>query len=731
MKNRLYIIILTIGFLVSFMSFSKADRDLDSLFNELDKLVTDSSRIELYNDLSWDYCFSEPHKAIEYAFKAYNLSSKNNLPNEKADALTNMANAFYFLSRYDTALHMYEKSLKIKLEINDLESAGSILNNIGMIQDIKGNYKASLDSYKKALKMKEETNDNPGYIKVLNNIGVLYQMNNKYEFALDAYHKCLTLKEYATPSALSDIYSNIGLIYYEYADTADTFLKSEYFSLSLNYHKKALRIRKENELYYGMSLSYTNIGNLFAHIQEYQKAIEFYKKSINIQEDIQDINGLALNYHNLGSMYNNQQQYSRALKMLYKSLERCKEIENLDYIVDNYKILSKVYENVGALNKALKYSRKYSQLKDSITNVEALKQMQNFEAKFKTKEKELELVKKQEELKSSQLGKTRIIVISLVILVIVIIFFTTILQRSYKTIKKANRLLHSHNDAIKSKNDQIGKHKKEIEEKNKVLTQTHKLLSLRNKEITDSLRYAQNIQEAILPADEKILRFLPKSFIMYIPKDYVSGDFYWVDHNWERTYFAVADCTGHGVPGAFMSIVGHNLLNSAVNEHYIHKPADILEYISKEFKKSIKRNNDNCVFKAGMEIGVCNFDPKNMILEFAGAFHSLIHIRDKEVKKIKGDLIPIGKDSETEGDFTSHQINLQTGDMIYLFTDGFSDQFGGGDKRKFMRKRLINLFNEISHLQPSQQKQKLEEAYYNWKGDNQQVDDILVFGIKI
>lgn len=708
-----------------------SNKTLDSLFTELDKLVTDSVKIELYNDLSWEFNSSDPNKSLEYAHKAFKLSAKSNYLFGEAEAYNNFGNAFYFLSYFDTAVYFYNKSLTIREAIGDLKGASSTLSNLGTIYDIKGEYETAIAKFSKALELKEQIADTAGKINVLSNIGVMYMVLSQHETALEYFHKCLQYENNADTYTLANIYSNIGLIYYDYADTTKGLLKNEYFEVSLSYNNKAIMLRDSIKDYYGLSISYTNAANLYAHFKNYNKAIEFYNYSIEMQKDIEDINGLALNLHNLGRMYLNLKNFKEAIAKVQESQDISLKIGNTDFIKDNYKVFSEIYEIQGDLKKSLGYYKQYTSIKDSLLNLEAIKQLKKLKIGFKAQEAELKLLKKEEELKNSQLSKNKITNLGLILLVIISIVFAFILHGSLKRNKKTNVLLRKQNGEIREQRNQISSQKEEIENKNTILNETYQLLALKNKDITDSLKYARNIQEAILPDNNHVKKLLPKSFILFLPKDYVSGDFYWVEENWGKVFFAAADCTGHGVPGAFMSIVGYNLINKAITDQYLFKPSDILAYISKGFQISLSKHSKEYFLKAGMDIALCSLDKKQMTLEYSGAFNSLYIVRNGELIQYKADLYPIGRELEPKENYTNHVVQLQKNDMIYIFSDGFSDQFGGPHDRKFMTKRMKSALLAIYHLPPEQQKDRLEEIFYKWKKGNDQIDDVLVFGVRI
>jgi len=253
------------------------------------------------------------------------------------------------------------------------------------------------------------------------------------------------------------------------------------------------------------------------------------------------------------------------------------------------------------------------------------------------------------------------------------------------------------------------------------------------KQVTDSIRYAKRIQEAILPPDNFVRKLMPDSFVLYKPKDIVSGDFYWFDQVADKIFFATVDCTGHGVPGAFMSIVGHNLLKQIMNTKHYLQPAKILDELNKGVRETLhQRNFEDSATKDGMDIIICSFDKSNYELEFAAAFNPLLLIRNKELSEIKGNKFSVGIYLEKETrSFTNHKLQMQKGDVIYIFSDGYADQFGGPRGKKFMQSQLRNLLLDIHQKPMPEQKRILDQTLEHWRGNEDQVDDILVMGFRI
>lgn len=290
-----------------------------------------------------------------------------------------------------------------------------------------------------------------------------------------------------------------------------------------------------------------------------------------------------------------------------------------------------------------------------------------------------------------------------------ILLLTFLIMRSHNKQVKNQRLLKKRNDDISFKN---------------------KVISHKNKEILDSITYAKRIQSAILPPERLVKSYLDNSFILYIPKDIVAGDFYWMEHIGDRILFAAADCTGHGVPGAMVSVMCHNALNRCVKEFGLTEPAAILDktraILLDEFSKSEDNMND------GMDISLCSFDRNTRKLEWAGANNPLwIISQDKNsIREIKPDKQPIGRHHKATN-FTPHSMELQKGDTLYIFTDGLQDQFGGSKGKKFKPTRLRELLLSITHLPMQTQRQKIKDAFTDWKGEHEQVDDICIVAVQV
>jgi len=277
--------------------------------------------------------------------------------------------------------------------------------------------------------------------------------------------------------------------------------------------------------------------------------------------------------------------------------------------------------------------------------------------------------------------------------------------------------------------------KEKVESINKEVIEQKTIIEHKNVEITDSIKYAKNIQEALLPNLSNIHSLFGQSFVLYMPKDIVSGDFYWFARNGDTRFIAAVDCTGHGVPGAFMSIVGNTLLNEIVNEKKITRPGDILLELHKGVKIALNQNAQEFERRDGMDITLCAFRDHSKEVEYAGANRPLwIYRKNRnyELEIIKASKFPIGGlELEEHRVYENHVITVEEGDCLYLFSDGYADQFGGPKGKKFMLTNLQKTIRDMVELPMPQQKQKLEQTFVNWKLDTEQIDDVLVIGIRI
>lgn len=277
---------------------------------------------------------------------------------------------------------------------------------------------------------------------------------------------------------------------------------------------------------------------------------------------------------------------------------------------------------------------------------------------------------------------------------------------------------------VKERTEEVVKQKDEIETQNKRLEELYK-------DVTDSIRYAKRLQYSILPPEEKVAAICPNSFVLFKPKDIVSGDFHWFEQMDGKSYCAAVDCTGHGVPGAFMSLVGANGLNAAVREHHTADPGKILDELNNFVAEALNRHSEDNAVRDGMDLSLIAINYKTLELEFAGAYNPIYIVREGQFHVLTADKFAIGSFDPGSKKYSTQNFQLQKGDQIYLFSDGYADQFGGTKGKKFLYKPFREELLRVHKLDSVQQRIELNKTLVKWQGDYAQVDDILVIGIRI
>ena len=554
---------------------------------------------------------------------------------------------------------------------------------------------------------------------------------------------------------MTDAYNNIGNIHTENGD----------YALALEFYFKSLKIREEIGDKKGMAMSYGNIGVIHWYKGDYDKALEFYFKGVKINEEIGDKQGMAVSYNNIGDLYLKQNKPEEARKQSLKSLGIAEAIGSKDDIMNAYLLLAICDSTTGNFKSAYQYHKLYSSIKDSIFNEKSNKQLIEMQTKYESEKKdnEIKLLNKDKEtqarISAEENRRKNVIIGSVISGLLLVVLFAGFIFRSLRFTKKQKQIIEVQKLDVEQKNVQVEKQKHIIEEK--------------NKDITDSITYARRIQRAMLPHRRDIWAAFPNSFVLFKPKDIVSGDFYFFhyvvaennnsaslrgtkqSHNEEiaspaarndvvrenselrtpdsQLFIAAADCTGHGVPGAFMSLIGAEKLKDAVSQSA--DTSHILNLLNRGIKTSLRQSDSIESTRDGMDIALvkCMMEEGKWKMEYAGANRPLWIIRkgQKEVEEIKATKKAIGGLTEDDQHFDTHEIKLQQGDTFYIFTDGYADTFGGQDKKKLMTKKLKEILLEIQNKTMKEQEKHLDNFVENWKAGTEQVDDILVIGVRL
>ncbi len=682
---------------------------VDSLENLLKTAKEDTTKVNILCQLSHEYLNKNPGKALEYGKQGLTLGKK--------------------------------------LKFN--QGIAHCLNTIGNVHRIKGDYQKALNFYLQALKIEEESNNSLRIAKIHNNIGAVYFYQEDFTKTIDYFHKSLkVLEQLGDKKSMAASFNNIGAVY--------NIQKKH--KKALEYFFRAYEIAKKINDKKGISVYLTSIGGVYIEFEDYDKALEYLLKALIIKEELNAKKSILYNYSAIGQLYLRRQQYEYAIEYYNMTLKLSRELNIKEGIKSAYDGFSKIYANKGDYKKAYEYYQLYSEIKDSLFNEEGSKQIAEMQTKYETekKEKRIELLQKDKELQATELKKNRIMLLSFAGGFLLVLVFSFLLYNRFRVIRKQKNIIQEQKTIVDEK----------------------------NKDITESIRYAKSIQSAILPEEEQLKDFFPESFIYFKPKDIVSGDFYFFSEVRGNIIITVCDCTGHGVPGALMSMIGNSLLNEIVNDKSITKAGEVLNQLKEGVIKALGQTGISGETSDGMDMAFCCLTPQpplrrrgraqphkspSYTLQYAGAYNPLYIVRQgivnsnfslnqnikfyednlAEIKadlsavtegvknekhilyEVKADRQPIAYLEGKNKPFTTNEIQLKKGDTIYIFSDGYTDQFGGPENKKFSSKQFKDLLLSIQDKLMEEQREILDKTIEDWKGDGEQIDDICVVGVRV
>ena len=644
-----------------------------------------------------------------YVNKALDIINKKHLDYYLDDAYNSLASDYKLVGDIKKAEKYYLKSLYLAQKNNDLLSLSQSYNNLGTLYSDIGQYKKALSYHMKSLEIAEKIKNLNSEGTTLNNIGIIYYKIGDYDNALKYYNKSLKIRMHQEDiSRIGLLYNNIGIIYYFKKDIDKVFI----------YFNKALRIWKETKDKRQTALTLSNLGELHLELNHLNKALQYILQADAINEDLKDKSSQIYTKSLLGDIYKKRSRYFEAKTFYTKALKIADELDSKQDKSDLYKKLSEVLELMGNIPDAYRDYKLYSQFKDSLLNNQKQKDISELQTKYETKKKEqeIELLNNKNKLSAAIQRNQRIVIFSLIGGLLLVLFMVFIIIKRNIERRKANELLARKNEEIA--------HQKE--------------------ELTSSIAYAQRIQTAMLPQNQIADTSLSDYFIFFKPKDVVSGDFFWWTHFDKYTVISVSDCTGHGVPGAFMSILGVSFLREIVSKEGITHPGTILDRLRTEIITALHQKGISGEQKDGMDMSLITINHESKELQYAGANNPLYIITSNARNltgfqnlsgldgfyEIKPDKMPIAIYYKMKP-FNTVEIPLHSGDQIYLFSDGYADQFGGPKGKKFKYQPFKALLFKNADQPMQHQKEELKKAFETWKNDFDQIDDVTVVGIRV
>ncbi|MGZ4091104.1 MAG: tetratricopeptide repeat protein, partial [Bacteroidia bacterium] len=676
----------------------------DSLVKLLSSNKHDTSKIKILNRLAYYLTDKSPRLAATYCKESLAMSKKIGFKRENAKGhvyyaiiLNNSAGIGDVYKHLDTALAVFT-------ELKDKTGLAWTFSIYGDMYGNKGEYKKALEYLFKNLKLNEELKNKNSYAWACVGIGNTYiqlgQLDNAERYMNEALK---TMKLIEDQQGVATSYNGLGMIN-DYKGNNKQAV--DYYTRSLNF-----QIENNNKLDAIGILG--NIGVVCFNDKQYPEALSYFDRAVKMAKEIDYPQGIGSSYVNMGEVFIAKKQYDKAILFLKKGLAIIDSLHFTDNIAETHRLLYEAYYKKNDFKNALIHKDQYTLLKDSMLNSESNRSIAEMGAKYESEKKEQEnkLLQKENELSVKTIRQqqtTAYFIGSALILVVLLAIFI------YKGLKQQ-----------RTANSIISIQKKEVE------NQKH-LVEEKQKEIVDSINYAQRIQYSLLANEELLQKNIPEHFVLFNPKDIVSGDFYWAasvknkQNSNELFYLACCDSTGHGVPGAFMCLLNIGFLSEAINEKNIYEPSEVFDYVRERLVGTISKEGKQDGFDG---ILLC-FDRANNTITYSAANNSPVIINHGVLKSLEADKMPVGLGERKEG-FKLHSISAEKEQTLYLYTDGYADQFGGPKGKKFKYRPLNDLLCSISSLPMKEQKKILEKEFESWKGNMEQVDDVCIIGIRL
>jgi tetratricopeptide (TPR) repeat protein len=668
------------------------------------------------NELAEKYHHSEPQKARQYAQEALELAQNEN----------------YALG----------KALAYK--------------NIGIVYHVQGNHTQALAYFLKALPAYEQIKNQEGIAHTLHDIGVVYQDMQKFEDAKNYYNRVLEIdKKIQDKKGEASTLNNL----------ADLYFQQDQNDKALEYYLKSLQLRQSVADSAGIAVSLANIGLVRYAQNDYKTALAYFAQSLKIDEKLQNLTNQSTTLGSMAEAYLKSERIDSAEVFALHSFALAEKISLKRELIVASGILADIYTIKKNYEKALEYKNVQMMFKEDYFNEENTRKITDLQNSY-----QLDQAQAQNVLLQKNREFDRLLLISGSVAGVLLLALLFLLYRNNQRKAKINALLKEQNEAILLKNAEINQQNEEIQaQRDAIEAQLQEIgkqrdtieiqkneIHEKNVNIESSIRYALRIQEAMLPYEAIIDDVLPYNFIFYLPRDVVSGDFYWFGKIAARPIYeeretfegiqrtlkgfqneliviSAIDCTGHGVPGAFMSMIGNAQLNQIVKDEKFTKADKILAELHKGIREALKQSETQN--RDGMDLALCVIDKEKKTLEYAGAKNSLIYIQNGVLEELKATNQSVGgyqDPEEIERKYEASTLSFaESSVQIYLHSDGYQDQFGGAEGKKFMRKNLKKLLLEIHEEPMAFQKNILEKTFHDWKGDFFQIDDVLVMGIKL
>ncbi len=673
------------------------------------KLNDSKNQIRSLKVLMEIYYEKKDHKnGLDSGIKLLNAEKKLNISNPTT--VSYLGEICLDMGLFAKSLSYYKQAL-VGLKSKEKESEkADVLINVGIVYGHLGDYKNELKSYLDSYKVLKFTNSNEQLSTLLNNIGTVYGALKDINRSLEFYNKAYSLsKDVKDKSGEAVALANI----------AGTYLERKNYKDALKSFKQSLEISKSINDKAGISYSLSGLSECYMGMKSFKQAVKYANDALVISIDAGEKMEIAENYLVLSEVYLKIGKPEESLKSLKNAEKIGNELKTLPLLLTIYESFADYYKEVKDYKMAMGFLQKFIKFNEKIYNKDSRNKTIAMQTMYETlqKDHQIKLLNKDKYLREIELNRQQLIKNGFISAIIIIIIFSFLIYNRYRLKKKAHMVLEMAHNGLEAANQII------IE---------------KNKHITDSINYAKNIQLAILPLETKITNFIKEYFIFYKPKDIVSGDFYWFNEVDDKVYLAVVDCTGHGVPGAFMSMIGYSLLNQILLETKIYDPAGILDALSSAVRDILRQDQDGIKTNDGMDVCLCCLNIKEKTLTYAGARRPIFYIKKEDIDTANPSIIEIKGTRRSVGGsrvperrkFMNNEIKIEPGDVFYLTSDGYADQ-SSPEGVKFSSSSLRTLLAKISSYDMAEQEGKISSSLKLHQKSEEQRDDITIFGFKV
>lgn len=662
--------------------------------------------VDICVELANEYLFYDLDRAFKYAHLALQKAESKNYLRGVLAARVALGNCYLYRSEQEDLLNAFDQYTQViettlpqtqEGECALVLEKAKALNGLGSLYQIWGDFKKAIELHTRSLEIRERCGDPIGIARCYNSIGLVYDNMGNYDEAIRYYSRALnSYEKHRRMRDVAGVLNNLA---------AATHLKllnsnsAESHEQVFDYYRRSLKISEELKDRRGMARIYNNMGILYAEQGKFDEALDLYFRAAMIDEEENDPAEAAATFNNIARLFEQKEEWLVALDYYQKALEAAAAVESKSALLSAAQGLSRVYAQLGDFYKAFQYAQMTNRLQKELYDVETSRRIALISSQYEIekKQKQIEQLEQQQALQALENERSRQYLFFGSILLVMLIALILLLFNRYRFKSKLNKQLQT----------------------------LYRELAIQHQRTEDSIQYASRIQQAMIPKAESLLNPFREVGIFYRPKSIVSGDFYWCKQVGKKKVIVVADCTGHGVPGALMTVLAMNILDKLVDElHDRLHPDELLRHLDRRIQQALSDEE----VQDGLDGAVLVVEGNH--LEYAGAKFPLYLFHDNELFVFKASRISLGNKSyKKEKIFQRHNLQLEPGDKLYLHSDGFPDQFDTNNKYKYMSKRFKELLLRHAALPMEEQARAWEKEFDRWRGNTDQIDDVVVVGL--